>query len=172
MNQGFDILGEVKVKFLLCENRRNCEKCSLHGDKCRRKRREVMLLEDVIYVLPDDRRLLIKKGFIFDGASIPRFFWRVVGHPLDPEFIRAALLHDGLYASELEEQEECDLLFEEFMEDYDDISWAKRTAMYQAVHWFGGNVWKEHSQESVLNARKYVMFINERGENEWGKVEF
>ena len=41
--------------------------------------------------------MLIPKGFIFDGASIPRFFWRVVGHPFHPKRVIAALVHDALF---------------------------------------------------------------------------
>jgi len=155
----YNIEGKIKTEFLLCDNRRQCKTCPLRGDKCRRKRREVKLLEDVIYTLPDGRRILIKKGFIFDGASIPRFFWRVIGHPLDHEFIRAVLLHDGLYAAELLAQSLSDEAFLEFMKYYDDIGWFKRNTMYKGVRIGGSTVWKNHTVESVNNARAYVSFI-------------
>lgn len=38
----------------------------------------------------------IPKGYCFDGASIPRFFWRIIGAPTDNEFLIAALVHDEL----------------------------------------------------------------------------
>ena len=155
----YDISGPVKTEFILCENRRNCENCLLRGDQCRRKRREVELLQDVIYTLPDGRRLLIRKGFVFDGGSIPRFFWRVIGHPLDHEFIRAVLLHDGLYGSELLPQDESDEHFRGFMKDYDDIGLAKRNIMYYGVQIGGGSVWNKHTPESIAKAREYVTFI-------------
>ena len=101
-----------------------------------------------------------RKGFVFDGASIPRFFWRIIGHPLDHEFIRAVLLHDGLYASELLAQALSDEAFLEFMKYYDDIGWLKRNAMHKAVRVGGGSVWKDHTPESIKEARKYVSFIN------------
>lgn len=41
--------------------------------------------------------ILIPRGFIFDGASIPRFFWRIVGHPFHPKRLIAALIHDALF---------------------------------------------------------------------------
>jgi uncharacterized protein DUF1353 len=156
----YNIEGKIKTEFILCTNRRRCKICPLRGDKCRRERREVKLLEDVTYTLPGGRQILIKKGFIFDGASIPRFFWRIIGHPLDHEFIRAVLLHDGLYAAELLPQKEDDLAFLEFMQYYDDIGWLKRNAMHKAVRIGGGSVWKNHTPESVKEARKYVSFIN------------
>ena len=38
----------------------------------------------------------IPKGYCYDGASIPRFFWRVIGSPTDNSFLIAALVHDVL----------------------------------------------------------------------------
>ena len=38
----------------------------------------------------------IKRGYCFDGASIPRFFWRVIGSNTDNTFLIAALVHDIL----------------------------------------------------------------------------
>jgi len=40
-------------------------------------------------------------GFVCDGASIPRFFWRLIGHPLQEPIVRAAILHDAAYAGTL-----------------------------------------------------------------------
>lgn len=38
----------------------------------------------------------IPKGYCYDGASIPRIFWRVVGANTDNHFLIAALVHDVL----------------------------------------------------------------------------
>lgn len=38
----------------------------------------------------------IPKGRNFDGASIPRLFWRIIGAPTDNTFLIAALVHDEL----------------------------------------------------------------------------
>lgn len=38
----------------------------------------------------------IPKGFCFDGATINRFFWRIIGAPTDNSFLIAALVHDVL----------------------------------------------------------------------------
>ena len=38
----------------------------------------------------------IPKGYCYDGASIPRFFWRLVGSKTDNTFLIAALVHDIL----------------------------------------------------------------------------
>ena len=38
----------------------------------------------------------IKNGYCWDGATIPRLFWRVIGSNTDPHFIIASMLHDVL----------------------------------------------------------------------------
>lgn len=38
----------------------------------------------------------IPKGFCFDGASINRLFWRIIGAPTDNSFLIGALVHDIL----------------------------------------------------------------------------
>ena len=36
----------------------------------------------------------IPKYYCYDGASVPRFFWRVIGPNTDNKFLIAALVHD------------------------------------------------------------------------------
>lgn len=38
----------------------------------------------------------IPKDYIWDGASIPRFFWRLIGSKTDPRFLIPSLIHDVL----------------------------------------------------------------------------
>ena len=38
----------------------------------------------------------IPKGYCYDGASIPRIFWRLIGSPTDNQFLIPALIHDVL----------------------------------------------------------------------------
>lgn len=39
---------------------------------------------------------VIPKGYCYDGASIPRFFWRIIGAKTDNRFLISALVHDVL----------------------------------------------------------------------------
>ena len=43
-------------------------------------------------------RFVVPAGTRTDGASIPRFLWRICGHPLQAPRVYAALLHDWLYS--------------------------------------------------------------------------
>ena len=38
----------------------------------------------------------IPKGYCYDGASVPRLFWRVIGSNTDNKFLIPALIHDVL----------------------------------------------------------------------------
>ncbi len=59
-------------------------------------------------VLMEDWTIFDVCGFVFevpagtctDGASIPRWLWRVCGHPLQAPRVYAATLHDWLYGGE------------------------------------------------------------------------
>lgn len=41
-----------------------------------------------------DYKFSVSKGYCYDGASIPRFFWRVIGSNSDNKFLVPALVHD------------------------------------------------------------------------------
>ena len=61
----------------------------------RKNARKFMVVEDWYYTLPCGTRIMIPKGFIFDGASVPRFLWPL----LDPFGILLipGLIHDFGY---------------------------------------------------------------------------
>jgi len=40
----------------------------------------------------------IKKGFFWDGASIPRVLWPIIGSPFSPRFMAPSMVHDYLYS--------------------------------------------------------------------------
>ncbi len=53
-----------------------------------------------VYTLLEDIRhhnLTVPAGFASDGASVPRFFWRVVFPPGDSRALKAAFVHDYIY---------------------------------------------------------------------------
>lgn len=41
-------------------------------------------------------RIFINKGYNWNGANIPRIFWRIVGSQYNPEFAPASMVHDWL----------------------------------------------------------------------------
>lgn len=55
-----------------------------------------LMADWVVYV--DKRRFVVPAGFLTDGASIPRFLWRLCGHPMQAPRLYLAILHDWLYS--------------------------------------------------------------------------
>jgi hypothetical protein len=114
-----------------------------------------VLASDFSYRAKSGTTYQVLAGFHSDGASIPRVFWRLIGPPLAGRYAPAALIHDGLYASEIIPRDVADDLFLEMMETLGVKSW-RRKLMYQAVRIGGGAVWKKHTPTSVTYANKFV----------------
>lgn len=100
-----------------------------------------MLTEPLVY---KNSKYIIKvyPGFDFDGASIPKIFWSIIGSPMFGKHVRAACLHDALYASKLLSREDCDKLFLEAMET-EGVNWLTRKLMYRAVRLAGASAYDE-----------------------------
>ena len=52
-------------------------------------------------------QLTVHQGFDFDGASVIRPLWSIIGSPMTDGYQRAACLHDALYASNLLDRDRC-----------------------------------------------------------------
>ena len=103
-----------------------------------------ILLEDVV-VESLGYKITVKKGFDFDGASIPKWLWSIYGSPLNGNYVVASLIHDGLYASQKVSKSVSDKIFLDIMKQ-SNVGYIKRTSMYLAVKMFGGKDWKEASE--------------------------
>lgn len=106
-------------------------------------------------VLPNNDTIEVKAGFVYDGASIPRLFWSLIGSPFTGTHTRAAFIHDALYAGECYDRKTCDWLFLQILQQHK-CAFLKRNTLYFAVRIFGGFVWKEHTKETIAKARKVV----------------
>lgn len=102
-------------------------------------------------------RRYIKRGFIFDGASIPRAFWRVVGHPMEGDILASALEHDAEYSAQFISKKQADERFLQNME-HAGVCWMKRKVFYYAVKFFGFSSWRGN-KKTVASARSFVYDI-------------
>ena len=91
------------------------------------------------------KEIVIPKGFVFDGASIPAAFWISFYTPYHPRVIAAALVHDFLYYSHLATKEEADKIFGAIL-GAKGVGKFRRRNMWRAVHLFGGRAWERRSQ--------------------------
>ena len=114
---------------------------------CRTTREIQVTPVDLPGVLLD---LVIPVGFEFDGASIPRFAWIVIGAPFEPDFQLAACCHDWICersneTGNYEARVMGDALFFLLLARSGVPRW-KRVAMYLAVRL---NSWWRYGRELV-----------------------
>ena len=86
-------------------------------------------------------RIIIAKGFVFDGASIPRVFWPSTGCPFRPKYRAAAVVHDYLYSIKAD-RKLADQIFKQMLLDAG-VSKYAASKMYLAVRMFGKIFWKK-----------------------------
>ena len=97
-----------------------------------------------VYIVTNLRTIsfIIKAGYTWDGATIPRFFWSIVGGKENPSFLTASMIHDYM----LEHKEELgfktsdsprltSLIFREILKE-DKTGDMKSNVMAGAVHGF------------------------------------
>lgn len=77
-------------------------------------------------------KMRIPKGFKWNGASIPRAFWVLIGSPFSPEFMRASLVHDFLYHRKDVSAKCTDKLFRDVLLD-DGVGKLRAYTMWSAV---------------------------------------
>ena len=116
-----------------------------------------MLLSNFSYE-NDKVKITAKKGFIFDGASVPKLFWQAVGHPFSYKLLRPAVIHDICYETEYFYRDFSDGLFKEML-DVADIAGAKEHLAYLAVRVAGGETWKPHTEKGIMEALKFIEVV-------------
>lgn len=107
-------------------------------------------LECDFAVHDDQSSYIAPKGTLTDGASIPRFFWRIIGPPMTGRYRKAAVIHDAGYSGSLQWNVEgqptaytrkaMDTLFLRLMKALG-VPWWRRRLMHWAVRWFGKGNW-------------------------------
>jgi len=108
------------------------------------KGRDRRIAEDFTYE-NDKYKITLKRGFVTNGASIPKIFWSILSSPFDGPIIYAACVHDGLYTKRTLPRKECDKLLIEMARE-NGYSKIKSFLVYNAVRIFGGSHWHKNSE--------------------------
>jgi len=111
-----------------------------------------VLYEEYTYLRPE-WNVTIPEGFVWDGASVPRFLWSISGIRPDGRIRAAALVHDYLYryggkvpsCSRVFTRKEADRLFYEMIREAGGSWWTAWRAWF-AVSLFGWLAWKRASK--------------------------
>lgn len=91
--------------------------------------------------------ITVYDGFDYDGASIPKALWSIIGCPMGELYSSAACIHDALYASRLLDRKLCDKIFHEAMLS-SGVDRALAKKMYLAVRTFGESSYLENEKLS------------------------
>ena len=91
----------------------------------------------------DGEKIVIPKGATNDGASIPRFMWRIWGNPFDTPRYFAALVHDYLYrkGGTKADKKRADIAYREIQKRMGVPAWKANTE-YVMLWIFGGSSFK------------------------------
>lgn len=88
----------------------------------------------------------IPPGFESDGASMPRFFWRLIGHPFSMDYLREAILHDFFYRTQNIARRKADKIFFHMLKKKMPF---RCYVIYYALRAFGWIAW-------TINKKKYA----------------
>lgn len=89
----FDDIPHVGIRYLLPSSSEEEKKSIKKYPFVNKKNLKVQLID---YQKNKSYIFTIPKGYCYDGASIPRLFWRVIGSNTDNRFLIPALIHDVL----------------------------------------------------------------------------
>jgi hypothetical protein len=101
------------------------------------------------------KRIVAKKGYTTDLASVPRVFWSL--YTPDGVYRYIAILHDILYQTELFSRDVCDSIFRLGLTDLPSDS---EKIFYYSVRIGGWNVWRKHTTTSTEENKKYLEVYN------------
>ena len=123
---------------------------------------KVNIIKEDVFILLEDvtvealgYRITVKKGFDFDGATIPQSLWSVYGNPLSGKFRIAALVHDALYVSQKLPRELADKIFLDLMKQHE-VEYLKRKTMYYAVRSVGWYAWRKYEEPEVEEYKEFI----------------
>ena len=89
----FDDTPRVGIRYILPSTEKELKKSIKKYPFINKKILKVLLSD---FIKNKRYKFEIPKYYCFDGASVPRFFWRVIGRNTDNKFLIAALVHDVL----------------------------------------------------------------------------
>lgn len=86
----------------------------------------------------------VPAGFESDGASLPRIFWRLLGHPFSMDYLREAILHDFFYRLQDVSRKVADQLFFELIKKQMPV---RSRLIYWSLRAFGWIAWNSNRKK-------------------------
>lgn len=106
---------------------------------------EMVVAENFIVEFKFDGRLYrvqLAPGFKFDGASIPKWAWSIVGSPYTGKYRLATLVHDAFYKIKHGPRKLADDIMLHLMKS-SGVGSIKANTIYRSVRVGGSSAWKQ-----------------------------
>jgi Protein of unknown function (DUF1353) len=97
---------------------------------------DIELIDRMVFIDINCEPWVVPAGAIVNGASIPRFLWRVIGSPLTGKYRNASILHDYYCVIRNRPSPQVHAMFYDKMRE-DGVAPMKAFAMWLAVRLFG-----------------------------------
>lgn len=104
------------------------------------KDEDFRVLRTLTLEITDALTIVIHKGYISDGASVPRFFWRLLSPKMNKCTLTPSIVHDYLYETKLCTRKEADEWYYNALIENGYPKW-KAMLTYAGVRLFGGSHW-------------------------------
>ena len=107
------------------------------------KSKKISVYENIMRKVGTDITIQIPKGFVCDGASVPRILWTIF-----PPFHRwtdSAIIHDFLYKTQFIDRKICDKIFLTCMLE-GGVNKFVAYLFYYNVRLFGKFAWKKYNK--------------------------
>jgi hypothetical protein len=107
----------------------------------------VKLVKDWYFCI-DNKKIWIPKDYYYNGASIPRIFWSIIGSPFEPDFWSAAMGHDYLYLLHLVDRSTADeCLYQLLLQS--NVNTIRAHIIWAAVRTCGMLAWNNDSSDKL-----------------------
>lgn len=117
-----------------------------------------MKLFITLYVTINDMTYTVPAGTVWNGASIPRAFWWLIGEPTRQEFALASLVHDFLYMY-MVNRDTADAVFRKLL-DWAGVNGRKVAVMWGAVRVGGHMFYASRAKNNRLSTRAWRKIVD------------
>ena len=127
----------------------------------------ILRLQEKTWAIIDGDLFEVTPGFWFDGMSMPRTLWSIMGHPFSVKLIIQVFWHDVFYGSHYFSESKCNDLLDRMIiqrnEDWEDanlpyhIGFLKRKAIRTGLGSFGWIAYNGKTAEQIQGTSKHLL---------------
>jgi hypothetical protein len=116
---------------------------------------EYRKLYNDFYFVINGHYFVIKPGFWWDGASIPKFLWGIIGGPWQEDIAPGALIHDVLFGSQVLPRKTANRIMYE-VNRLNGMSWTKNQTVYNGLRIGGWKAWQDKTDSQIRGVREHL----------------